>query len=140
MWLTTIGDCVRKTRTERGWSQKTLAQHAGVSEAAVSAVENGQNPTSTSIDAVVGALGLAVVADCPAAGPDWERHYAAEVARLREAAERETMETKDAEELLHLCHFLIRTGRARGAVQALLRWRASDVDGPPGDGPPLPLA
>ena len=40
--LTRPGDSVRERRIELGWTQATLAEHAGVSQADISRIENGR--------------------------------------------------------------------------------------------------
>jgi transcriptional regulator with XRE-family HTH domain len=65
-----IGERVREERERRGWSARTLAQHAGVSHAYVSHLEAGQysRPGIEKLGKIAGALGvklesLAVVED-----------------------------------------------------------------------------
>jgi putative transcriptional regulator len=47
---------VREYRTERGWSQAELAEHAGVSRQTINAIETGRYEPSLSL-----ALGLAAL-------------------------------------------------------------------------------
>jgi hypothetical protein len=50
-------------------------------------------------------------------------------------------DVKDAEKLLHLCDFLIKTGEAKGAVDVLQKWQAGvdhSSQRQTGGGRPLP--
>jgi transcriptional regulator with XRE-family HTH domain len=55
-----IGERVREERERRGWSARTLAQHAGVSHAYVSHLEAGQysRPGIEKLGRIAGALGV----------------------------------------------------------------------------------
>jgi transcriptional regulator with XRE-family HTH domain len=44
MDLSEIGECIRSTRKERGWTQSRLATAANVSRARIDAIENGRAP------------------------------------------------------------------------------------------------
>jgi hypothetical protein len=128
-WLERIAECVQQTMDEQDLTRQQVAGLAhGAGIAAVDAVRKAENPTSSSIDAVVAALGLVVVADCVPNRPDLENFYHLELARLREAAiEQGRMGTTEAEELLQYVHTLITTGHARAALRALLTWRANQI-------------
>lgn len=41
-----LGPQIKRLREQRGWSQRTLGSHLGISGAAVSKLENGQNQPS----------------------------------------------------------------------------------------------
>lgn len=63
---------MRELRSTIGWTQKTLAQQAGVSQSMVSLVENARQPdlTFATADALLGAMGgrLSIAIDAPYLG------------------------------------------------------------------------
>jgi transcriptional regulator with XRE-family HTH domain len=131
MWIDRIGECVRAAMSERGISRRDLARMAGnISLTLVDSVKSG-NPSSSAknIDAVVSALNLQVVADCIPADQEWQGSIEQRLAELRKhrtGTHGQVMDwdTKDAEELLHLVDYIIKSGKAKGAVDALVQWRA----------------
>src|SRR4051794_24303959 len=55
---------IRIGRTEKGWTQKQLAEAAGCDQAEISRYENGrQSPTGTVLDRIMAALGQSVALD-----------------------------------------------------------------------------
>ncbi len=58
-----LGSAIRDARKARGWTQATLAEHAGVTQATVSTFERGEgNPTLSTVLALASASGLNLVA------------------------------------------------------------------------------
>ena len=54
-----VGRNVRRLRHERGWTQEALAEVAGVSQQAVSELENGKsNPTILTLHELAQGLGV----------------------------------------------------------------------------------
>ncbi len=143
LWLDEIAQCVTTAMANRGLRRPDLVKASGLVPQTVGSVLDGKEGTQAStIDAVVRAAGLRIVATCVEAGPEWEGQYQEELDRLRLAAEQSgDMTTKDAEELLRFCHYLINSGHASGALKALLDWRAHHTDRPnggeQGGAPPL---
>jgi transcriptional regulator with XRE-family HTH domain len=58
--LDSLGESVRDLRVLRGWTQQQLAAHAGVSQPAVSRVENGQPANTTTVAAIAHAFGVEI--------------------------------------------------------------------------------
>lgn len=55
-----VGRGLRDARRARGWSQRELAEHAGVSRPTVARIEAGQRVRVDSLERVAGALGLSL--------------------------------------------------------------------------------
>jgi transcriptional regulator with XRE-family HTH domain len=57
-----LGTRIRELRLERGWTQETLASHAGLSPDLVRKIEQGRKntPRITSLDALAAALGVSI--------------------------------------------------------------------------------
>jgi hypothetical protein len=126
-WLERIGVCVENS-IKGGQRRRDIAASAGVDGTSVDAVREGRLGTTTSvIDSVVRAAGLQIVADCI---PITDTEVAIDQ-RLKELREHGDMSevNQHAKELLLLCDFLIKTGHAKGAVQALHAWRSSGAGG-----------
>jgi hypothetical protein len=126
LWLDEVARCVSEHMAKTGLRRPDLVRVSGLVAQTVGSVLDAKDGTQAStIDAVVRAAGLQIVATCVPGGPGWEQTYQEEALRLRKAAERAgDMATKDAEELLKFCHYLISSGHASGALQALIDWRA----------------
>jgi len=71
-----LGRATRDARKRRGWSQTTLAEHAGVTQATVSNFERGEgNPTFATVLALASASGLRLLAElgeAPGGAFPWE--------------------------------------------------------------------
>lgn len=53
-----LGQIIRSTRKERGWSQNDLATHAGVSRPSIARIEGGDDVSTATLDKVAEVLGL----------------------------------------------------------------------------------
>jgi hypothetical protein len=140
LWLDTVARCVREAMAERGLRLRDLVKTSGLVAQTVGSVLDAKDGTQAStIDAVVRAAGMQIVATCIPAGVGWESQYEQEIERLQHAAEQVgDVATRDAEELLKFCHYLITSGHASGALKALIDWRAHKPNG--GEGTSNPLA
>ena len=60
--METMGDRIRKARLAAGWTQRELAEHAGLSSMTISLLERdkSRNPRLLTVQAVASALGCSV--------------------------------------------------------------------------------
>lgn len=58
--MTEIAEQVREAREKCGWTQNTLASHAGVSRPSIARIERGDDISTSTLTKVVSALGLAL--------------------------------------------------------------------------------
>lgn len=62
LWRELVGEVLRQVRTERGETQRTVADRAGISVQYLSEIERGRKePSSEMLAAAGGALGLTLV-------------------------------------------------------------------------------
>lgn len=59
--LKQVGDCLKKVRKERGYTQQEFAELIGVSHATLSSMENGSPVRSCHLERALQFLGLRVV-------------------------------------------------------------------------------
>lgn len=57
MEIMTIGDCIKKLREAKGFTQQDLAEKASVTVTTVSRIENGSNPSRAILKCLADALG-----------------------------------------------------------------------------------
>lgn len=55
-----IGPRIREARDALGWTQKTLAERAGVSRPTIARIERGNDVSTATLSKVADALGLAL--------------------------------------------------------------------------------
>ena len=68
-----MGQVIREARNARAWTQSTLGERAGVTQATVSTLERGEgNPTMATVLALAAALGLSLTAEMR---PDHEASF-----------------------------------------------------------------
>ena len=53
-----LGQTICEARRQRGWSQATLGEHAGVSRPTIARVETGSDVSTATLAKVMAALGL----------------------------------------------------------------------------------
>lgn len=53
-----VAEAIREARRQRGWSQETLAEHAGLSRPTIARVEAGNDISTATLAKVAEALGL----------------------------------------------------------------------------------
>jgi hypothetical protein len=138
LWVKRIVECVNDAMESRRLTPRAVVKLAeeldpenSISPDTVVAVQKGKPGTGLrNVDLVVKALGMQIVADCvPAEDAIWQgdiKQRLAKLAGIREHLGDRSMgwTLEDAEELIHLCDYFIKTGKAKGAVQALIEWRS----------------
>jgi hypothetical protein len=141
LWMERIAACVREAIDKRAGTLVDLAVAADVSATTLDGVRFARPGTGVmNVEKVVRALGLQIVADCVQANAEWQEGKERLLASLREKSQMD-WDAKDAEELLHLCDYLIKAGKAKGAVEALGAWRFGGTPAPYGKtGAGRPLA
>jgi hypothetical protein len=128
----------------QGKTRQDVARLADLAPTTVDAVRHARSGTGAdSIDAVVRALGMMVIADCiQAIDGGAADDYEAEAARLRDRESRDEhgamVNMLSAKELLGMCRIYAELGLAAEAVRALNRWRAGLEQGEPQPQPEAP--
>lgn len=140
LWIERIAVCVDTEMKTSGKTRQDVAKMADVSAATVDAVRHGRLGTGAdSIDAVVRALGMMVIADCiQSVNGGLAAEYEVEAALLRERADRvDAAELKVIREMFGMCHLFADLGLAAEAVRVWNRWRAGLEQ--PDEQPQLPI-
>lgn len=122
--MATVGERVRKQRTQLGWTQEQLAQRAGISKSFLSDLENGKRSIGAETLLDLGrAVGVSLDYLMTGESSTDEVHQATIPSALASFAAEESLSIRDTLTLLHLHEQIAATRKGAGKRQESVNWR-----------------
>ena len=122
--MATVGERVRKQRTQLGWTQEKLAQRAGISKSFLSDLENGKRSIGAETLLDLGrAVGVSLDYLMTGESSTDEVHQTTIPSALARFAAEESLSIRDTLTLLHLHEQIAATRKGGGKRQESVNWR-----------------